>query len=242
MYCRVHIVHYAIIATFNPTGDFKGFLLSNPQLSNGGLFLEYYNKDTMLNNAKARTEVVLPDKKPLPSIIPHAIAKGLRLKEAEDTAIEQKGANAFGSKTVLTDEEFMEELDKKTLRSWSHQSYIRVVWYFMAEYEKTKQSGARRAKFVDKVFDKLKGYMGKGFHATIAYFWIQMVHNEIVSQVPQAQTFEVFWDVSSSKLGDSLLFNKYYSPALIDSAESSQDTLLPDLQPLPSLILPTKKK
>jgi hypothetical protein len=41
----------------------------NPQLSNGGLYLEYYKKDTILTNPEARTTVVLPDIKPLPSFV-----------------------------------------------------------------------------------------------------------------------------------------------------------------------------
>jgi ADP-ribosylation factor protein 1 len=69
-YFWTHMVHYAIVSTKNPRGDFKGFLLMNPFLSNGGLYLDYYNKDTILTDPKARSEVVLPDKKPLPSIIP----------------------------------------------------------------------------------------------------------------------------------------------------------------------------
>ena len=38
-YFWVHMVDYAMHATKNPTGDFRGFLLLNPQLANGGLFL-----------------------------------------------------------------------------------------------------------------------------------------------------------------------------------------------------------
>jgi len=68
-YFWIHMVHYAIQATPNPSGDFKGFLLMNPQLSNGGMFLQYYKKETMLNNPEARVKVILPDLKPLPSII-----------------------------------------------------------------------------------------------------------------------------------------------------------------------------
>ncbi len=62
------MVHYAIEATQNPTKDFKGFLFMNPQLSNGGMYLEYYNKDTMMSPT-AKASVVLPDKKALPSMI-----------------------------------------------------------------------------------------------------------------------------------------------------------------------------
>jgi ADP-ribosylation factor protein 1 len=63
------MVHYVILTANTPVKEFKQFLVMNPQLSNGGLFLDYYNKETILNTEKARIEVVLPDKKPLPSIL-----------------------------------------------------------------------------------------------------------------------------------------------------------------------------
>lgn len=50
--------------------SFDGFLGINSHLLNGGLFLEYYRKDTLLNNPIARQEMVLPDIKPLPTIVP----------------------------------------------------------------------------------------------------------------------------------------------------------------------------
>lgn len=49
---------------------FEDFLLKNPQLMDGGLFLQYYKKETLLNNPIARKEFVLPDVKPLPSFVP----------------------------------------------------------------------------------------------------------------------------------------------------------------------------
>lgn len=49
--------------------DFKLFLLKNPVLVNGGLFLHYYSKQRMLLDADSRTAVLLPDKRPLPSLL-----------------------------------------------------------------------------------------------------------------------------------------------------------------------------
>ncbi len=49
--------------------SFDAFLRLNPHLMNGGLFLDYYKKDTLLNNPKAREEMVLPDIKPLPTMV-----------------------------------------------------------------------------------------------------------------------------------------------------------------------------
>ncbi len=68
-YFWVHMVHFAIVATKNPTGDFRTFLLLNPQLCNGGMFLHYYSKKLMLHTPEARVKVLLPDKRPLPSLI-----------------------------------------------------------------------------------------------------------------------------------------------------------------------------
>ncbi|CAF1625717.1 unnamed protein product [Adineta ricciae] len=54
---------------------FEEFLRQNPQLMNGGLFLEYYKKETMLNNPTARQEMVLPDIKPLPTLLASKLKK-----------------------------------------------------------------------------------------------------------------------------------------------------------------------
>ncbi|CAF1563390.1 unnamed protein product [Adineta ricciae] len=48
---------------------FEEFLRQNPQLMNSDLFLEYYKKETILNNPTARQEMVLPDIKPLPTLV-----------------------------------------------------------------------------------------------------------------------------------------------------------------------------
>lgn len=55
--------------------DFKLFLLKSPVLVNGGLFLHYYTKQRMLMDAESRTSVLLPDKRPLPSILTDVTTK-----------------------------------------------------------------------------------------------------------------------------------------------------------------------
>ncbi|GLI58715.1 hypothetical protein VaNZ11_000468, partial [Volvox africanus] len=71
-YFWAHMVHFAIASQKVPAGaapDFRFFLLMNPQLTNGGLFLHYYSKQLILQSPESRVRVVLPDKRPLPSII-----------------------------------------------------------------------------------------------------------------------------------------------------------------------------
>eukprot|EP01113_Clastostelium_recurvatum_P019515 TRINITY_DN22_c0_g3_i1.p1 TRINITY_DN22_c0_g3~~TRINITY_DN22_c0_g3_i1.p1 ORF type:complete len:111 (+),score=18.05 TRINITY_DN22_c0_g3_i1:454-786(+) len=58
--------------TENPDEEFQEFnvfLERNPHLMNGGLFLEYYSRELMLQTPESRTEMRLPDLRPLPSIV-----------------------------------------------------------------------------------------------------------------------------------------------------------------------------
>lgn len=48
--------------------DFGLFLLLNPYVADGNLWADYYYKDTIMN-PKAKAEMVLPDKKPLPNLV-----------------------------------------------------------------------------------------------------------------------------------------------------------------------------
>jgi hypothetical protein len=69
-YFWVHMVHFAMVASPGHGGAFRTFLLLNPQLANGGLFLHFYSQQRMLLDPDARVIVLLPDKRPLPSLIP----------------------------------------------------------------------------------------------------------------------------------------------------------------------------
>ncbi len=114
---RIHMIHYAIQATVNPSNDFKGFLLLNPQLSNGGLFLEYYKKETMLNNPESRDKVVLPDIKPLPSII------NSNWKVPKQVQITMSGP--------ITDDEFLTKFEAGKLDRWDHKCMLRVIYVYL---------------------------------------------------------------------------------------------------------------
>lgn len=77
-YFWIQMVHFGIQnATLENTIDsvdegdlgeeFARFLLVNPHLVDGQLWTDYYSKDVIMT-AEARTRMVLPDKKALPSI------------------------------------------------------------------------------------------------------------------------------------------------------------------------------
>jgi len=48
--------------------DFARFLLINPYVVDGNLWADYYTKDVLMS-PKAKGEMVLPDKKPLPNLV-----------------------------------------------------------------------------------------------------------------------------------------------------------------------------
>ncbi|KDR67805.1 hypothetical protein GALMADRAFT_161355 [Galerina marginata CBS 339.88] len=48
--------------------DFGRFLLMNPHVADGNLWSDYYTKDVLMS-PKAKGEMVLPDKKPLPNLV-----------------------------------------------------------------------------------------------------------------------------------------------------------------------------
>ena len=48
--------------------DFARFLLINPYVVDGNLWVDYYTKDVLMS-PKAKGEMVLPDKKPLPNLV-----------------------------------------------------------------------------------------------------------------------------------------------------------------------------
>lgn len=70
--CNIPLKENPSISAAEDVAEFDSFLERNPSLMNGGLFLEYYTRDLMLNNAGARLEFVVPDLQPLPNIVHEA--------------------------------------------------------------------------------------------------------------------------------------------------------------------------
>jgi hypothetical protein len=143
------MVHFAMQASKNPTGDFKGFLLVNPQFSNGGLFLHYYTKKLMLMTPEARVQVVLPDKIPLPSMITNVAA--VKAKQALAASRGGGGGNGGGGGSggggggggggsgggggatadldlALDGASYVDAVRAGTLGRWSHACYLRTVF------------------------------------------------------------------------------------------------------------------
>lgn len=207
-YFWTHMVHYAMCATANIDGKFKTFILMNPQLANGGLFLHYYSKKLMLLNAEARSSVLLPDIVPLPSII----ASWTSGRPSSTTPIHLR----LQPRKPLTDDEFLDAVRSDTVKrlakgeegdrsegeveeplqlmSWGHDIKIRLIYLLLVEQ---MRQGVRRN--VDAVFDILKAIEKDNFHLTITYFWIQIISNFIaVIRKRSNQTSAIITSTSTS--------------------------------------------
>ena len=76
-YFWIQIVHLGIRntppLTVSPASaaslnEFARFLLINPHVVDGNLWSDYYSKEVLMS-PKAKEEMVLPDKKPLPNLV-----------------------------------------------------------------------------------------------------------------------------------------------------------------------------
>mmetsp|Transcript_55141 Transcript_55141/g.172903 ORF Transcript_55141/g.172903 Transcript_55141/m.172903 type:complete len:520 (+) Transcript_55141:89-1648(+) len=216
-YFWVHMVHYALETTANPTGDFKGFLFMNPQLSNGGLFLHYYTKELMLHDAGARLEVALPDRRPLPSLV----------GGAEPGGPARPLERCLAPGRPMDDEAFLRCFHEGRLPSWGHEAKLRVVWCLLREHGRMKGG-------TEKVLQALQQAEGSGHNVTASYFWLQMVTLADV-KAGDLTTYAQFAQLpSSQKLLNPDLIDKHYSDRAI--ADGATDLRFPDRKPLPSFV------
>eukprot|EP00277_Geminigera_cryophila_P027408 CAMPEP_0179483732 /NCGR_PEP_ID=MMETSP0799-20121207/60830_1 /TAXON_ID=46947 /ORGANISM="Geminigera cryophila, Strain CCMP2564" /LENGTH=519 /DNA_ID=CAMNT_0021297373 /DNA_START=397 /DNA_END=1956 /DNA_ORIENTATION=- len=160
-YFWVHMVHFARESATIPAAkiDFKSFLLLNPQLSNGGLFLTYYSKKLILQTEESRVRVVLPDLKPLPSLLCDVsnMATGLAALDV----------NQVPTSAAVTDAQFVENWEKRAFTSWGHEHRLRLMFVVL--------STLPRREATAKLFEGLKDQEKDGHNETETYFWISIV-------------------------------------------------------------------
>jgi signal recognition particle receptor subunit beta len=236
-----HMVHYATVATKNPLGTFKTFLFMNPQFANGGMFLHYYSKKRMLLDPEARNTVLLPDLHPLPSLLsnPNETSSG----EAMKTPIHVR----LQPRAPLDDREFIEAIRAQEYPGWGHDTLIRLIYILLtaespsltSERQTTTSSRPRRP--IDEIFETIRVIEKENFHETLNYFWVQQVSYHLAllkkrSSHPCRDFDEFYRQPECQKLRNSLLSEKYFSRALVDSVEARESLRLPDLKQLPNVI------
>ena len=229
IYFWIQIVHYASEATKNPANDFTGFLLMNPQLLNETeLPLVYYKNDTLFSN-QAKTTVVLPDLKQLPNILPASTSTPNKVEKPVEQSVDE-----------LEDDEFLKQFESCSLTNWSHKTHLRMAWLYLTR-------DGRRAG-VNKIFDGIKNFIQNSptarkttFHFTMTYFWIQMI-DLAIAQSPKGINFEEFLRMNSHLLNGGLFLEYYKKETMLNNPIARQEMVLPDIKPLPSLVMSSSKK
>ena len=137
----------------NPTNDFTGFVLMNPQLLNETeLPLTYYKKDTLFSN-QAKTSIVLPDLKQLPSILPSSSSANNRVEKTVKQPVDE-----------LEDDEFLKQFESCTLTNWSHKTHLRMAWLYLTH-------DGRRVG-VNKTVETKAAATGAKFALTVGLFML----------------------------------------------------------------------
>lgn len=164
-YFWVHMVHYALVSTTLPEDSFHAFLFMNPQLADSGLFLHYYRKERLLLDPKARVEVVLPDIKPLPSLI--AKSSSAVMTPASLPPSPLPGLN----EQMISDEEYYCLFRSYRLPAWGHLPKLRVIYLLLVAVTGRRGGGSLQ------LLEELARCEGgeKHSHLTVNYFWIHMM-------------------------------------------------------------------
>jgi len=205
----------------------------NPQLLNETeLPLTYYKKDTLFSK-QAKTTVVLPDLKQLPSILPSSASTNSKPEKIVNPISEQ-------SVDELEDDEFLRQFESCTLTNWSHKTHLRMAWLYLTR-------DGRRAG-VNKIFDGIKNFIQNSqtarkttFHFTMTYFWIQMI-DLAIAQSPKDINFEEFLRINPQLMNGGLFLEYYKKETMLNNPIARQEMVLPDIKPLPTLVISNSKK
>lgn len=229
IYFWIQIVHYACEATKNPTNDFMGFLLMNPQLLNEtDLPLTYYDQDTLFS-VQAKETVILPNLKKLPSILPSSTHTSEKiLQPVAEQPIHE-----------LSDDDFLQEFESSTLDDWSHRTHLRMAWLYLTRFD--------RRHAVNKIFDGIKNFIQNSqaarkttFHFTMTYFWIQMI-DFAIAQSHKCRRFDEFLHLNPHLMNGGLFLEYYKKETLLNNPIARQGMVLPDIKPLPTMVPVTRK-
>lgn len=209
------VIDLAIHMTGERGNTWKSFLVMNPHLANGSLYLHYYTKQLMLHSPLSRTEVVLPDKLPLPSLLSDV---------SQHSA--QPGVRAIVLRDALPVESFLASVQQGSMSNWGHEAYIRVI------FELLLMHGRRAGK--DVIFKHLQAVEKNNFHLTLAYFWIQFVQLALTRAGVDVSTPLPAGDLRRphledlALLRDSFLYKEYYSDeALFGQASKGNSEFVP---------------
>ncbi|KAJ7020234.1 ADP-ribosylation factor [Mycena alexandri] len=189
--------------------------------------------------------------KPMPLEVPKPVI-GRKLSNLEERLPEWLARAESDSPAA----DFLQQFEAITLPAWDHYTHIRIAYLLLIQF------GRQKGK--DKIFRGIEKYIassaqtrGRTFHVTMTYFWIQIVHFGIRSTPPLihsdadsglgARISEPEESIEHDDFPRFLLLNPfvaegnlwadYYSKGVMMSVEAKGGMVLPDIKPLPNLVV-----
>jgi hypothetical protein len=141
-------------------------------------------------------------------------------------------SNSNSGGSSWSDEDFLRAFEDLSFPAdlFHHREHIRVAWLYLKSSDATRAS-ERMAEGIRR-FANHHGATQK-YHHTLTLAWMRLVATALV-ETPEGCTFEQFL-AARPELKDTKLLDKYYSKAILQTAEAREGWVEPDLQPLPEL-------
>ncbi|KAG5641485.1 hypothetical protein DXG03_005111 [Asterophora parasitica] len=176
--------------------------------------------------------------------------------EARSSTSQSEKLESWVTRTAMdsTPEDFIFQFQSLSLPSWDHYTHIRIAFLLLTTY------GRQKGK--NMIFDGIERYIsespqtrGRTFHVTMTYFWIQVVHLGIrnispstdlkasetvlpssMTHIASPDQFGLFL-VLNPYVADGNLWADYYSKGVMMSPAAKGGMVLPDIKPLPNLVV-----
>ena len=118
---------------------------------------------------------------------------------------------------------------------WTHQAHIRLAFLVHASSKHNRtQTLATVTADIQRFNARHASKLMVGYHATLTKFWVDAVATAVEAPAAEYESFGDFWASTRAILGDSRLWQRYYTRATMFCAEAKAAYIAPDLRPIPS--------
>ncbi|KAI9316791.1 flavin reductase like domain-containing protein [Dichotomocladium elegans] len=160
-----------------------------------------------------------------------------RREEAQPLLYHDRMYRSIGEQVFMKKFEDNTSIDQ---RQWTHRAHVRMAWNYLRELGSKEAATPVIKDTICRHFEMNPSTHLK-YHETITSFYIHLVHLALVEtkQTSSKDTDDFFEFIEMfPTLTDQSAIHKYYSPAVLKSDEARTQYVPPDLQPLPSKLLP----
>ncbi|KAI8818474.1 ADP-ribosylation factor [Fimicolochytrium jonesii] len=143
------------------------------------------------------------------------------------------------TRTDVPDAVFLTQLETFTLPNWDHYTHLRIAYVYLTTY------GRQKGK--DKIFASIETFIknsgrttAKTFSVTVTYFWLHMVDWALKTTPGASTSFHALLSLCPYLADGSLPLTYYTKERLYGSVESRTGFVVPDVRPLPNVVLSAK--